>query len=213
MSAPSAAAPRQIPWRALGIAAIVVIVAAMALDASWRSDKAPRVTARPKFDPAAYGAKTYPKVVAAIDKRVVPVTELAPAIQDDPDAAGKKYGTRQGSSPYNFAVSGEGVAGEPESGLLPVRVRGAGDVQVNVQIGPAINGTALRDAAGFITFDQFINQVDYADAATALNNQVKAKVLKGLGDLEGKRVSFTGAFTFLAPSVVTVTPIRLQETG
>ena len=153
MSAPSAAAPRQIPWRALGIAAIVVIVAAMALDASWRSDKAPRVTARPKFDPAAYGAKTYPKVVAAIDKRVVPVTELAPAIQDDPDAA------------------------------------------------------------GFITFNQFVNQVDYADAATALNNQVKAKVLKGLGDLEGKRVSFTGAFTFLAPSVVTVTPIRLQETG
>ena len=209
----SVTAPRSIPWRVLGIVAAIVVVAALALDASWRSDKAPRVTARPKFDPAAYGAKTYPKVVAAIDKRVVPVSELAPAISDDPDAAGAKYGTRQGSSPYNFAVSGEGVAGKPESGLLPVRVRGAGDVNVNVQIGPAINGTALRDASGFITFNQFVNQVDYADAATALNNEVKAKVLKGLGDLEGKRVRFTGAFTFLAPTVMTVTPIRLEASG
>jgi predicted lipoprotein len=213
MSAPAATTPRHIPWRALGIAAAIAIVAAMALDASWRSDKAPRVTARPTFDAAAYGTKTYPKVVAAIDKRAVPVGDLAPAIQDDIDAAGKKYGSRQGSSPYNFAVSGEGIAGKPESGLLPVRVHGAGDVNVNVQIGPAINGTALRDAAGFITFNQFVNQVDYADAATALNNQVKAKVLKGVGDLEGKRVKFTGAFTYLAPTVMTVTPVRLETTG
>ena len=215
MSAASVPTPRRIPWRAIGIAVVAIVIAAMALDASWRSDKAPRVTARPKFEPAAYGAKTYPKVVAEIDKRVVPVSVLAPVLSDDPDAAGKKYGVRQGTSPYNFAVSGEGVAGAPESGLLPVRVRGASGVNVNVQIGPAINGTALRDAVGFITFDQFINQVDYADAATALNNEVKAKVLKGIdaASLKGKRVSFTGAFTFLAPTVMTVTPTKLEVAG
>src|SRR5262249_8607128 len=149
------------------------------------------------FDPKAYGEKTYPKVVAAIDKRAVPVEQLVPALADDPDAAGKQYGVRQGSSPYNFAVSGEGVAGKAKGGLLPVKIKGLKDGKVNLQIGPAINGTALRDASGLITFNQFVNQVDYADAGTALNNQVKAQVLKPAGDLEGKDVKFTGAFTLL----------------
>jgi ABC-type glutathione transport system ATPase component len=70
---------------------------------------------------------------------------------------------------------------------------------VSLQVGPAINGTAIRDAAGFINFNQFVNQVDFADAATALNSEVKAKVLKGIDpkSLKGKKVSFTGAFTAL----------------
>jgi predicted lipoprotein len=199
--------------RLVGGAIVVVVLVALALDTTTRSDSAPRVTGRVQFDPVAYGAKTYPKVTADIDKRAVALSELVPALKKDADAAGKQYGKRQGSSPYNFAVTGEGVAGKPESGLLPVKVKGLKDTTVNVQIGPAINGSALRDAVGFITFNQFVNQVDYADAATALNTQVKAKVLKGLdpSSMEGKKVSFTGAFTLLTPELVTVVPIRLES--
>jgi predicted lipoprotein len=202
------------PWTSprlvLAVIAFVVVVA-LALDTTTRSDKAPRLSGgRVAFDPAAYGAKIYPKVVAAIDKRAVSVTELVPALTEDADVAGAKYGVRQGSSPYNFAVSGEGVAGKAENGLLPVKIKGLKDAHVTVQIGPAINGTSLRDVAGFINFNQFVNQVDYADAGTALNSQVKARVLKGLGDLEGKTVKFTGAFTFLVPSAITVTPTKLE---
>jgi predicted lipoprotein len=192
-----------------GLVALVVLIA-LALDSTTRSDTAPRETGRVTFDPAAYGAKTYPKVVAEIEQRAVPIDELAEALDDDPDAAGERFGKRQGTSPYNFAVTGSGKAGKAEGGLLPVQVKGLGDTQVNLQIGPAINGTALRDAVGFITFDQFVNQVDYADAATALNSEVKAKVLKDVGDLEGRTVDFTGAFTFLAPTVMTVTPVALE---
>jgi predicted lipoprotein len=215
MSAPAAAAPRTIPWRIIIAAAAVLVIAAMALDATWRSDKAARLTGPPKFDPAAYRAKNFPKVVAAIDKRAVPVPKLAAALKKNPDAAGKKYGVRQGSSPYNFAVKGEGVAGKYASDLLAVKVPGAKGVSVNLQVGPAMNGTSLRDAVGFITFDQFINQNDYADAGTALNDAVKAKVLKGVdgASLRGKRVAFTGAFTYLAPTVMTITPTRLEVRG
>ena len=52
--------------------------------------------------------------------------------------------------------------------------------RVSIQIGPAVNGTALRDAVGFITFGQFLNQVQYADAGTALNNEVKQELLADL---------------------------------
>jgi predicted lipoprotein len=206
-------ATRTIPWRVIIAVAAVVVIAAMALDATWRSDKAARLTGPPKF--VAYRAKNYPKVAAAIDKRAVALPKLAAAIRQDPDAAGKRYGVRQGQSPYNFAVRGEGVAGEDASGLLAVKVPGAKGMSVNLQVGPAINGTSLRDAAGFITFNQFINQNDYADAGTALNDEVKAKVLKGVDgtSLKGKQVSFTGAFTYLAPTVMTITPIRLEVSG
>lgn len=196
--------------RIVGAVLALVVVVALALDSTTRSDSAPRETGREAFDPAAYGAETYPKVVAELTKRAVPLTELAPELEDDPDAAGERYGKRQGSSPYNFVVTGEGEAGKAEGGLLPIEVDGLDDVDVNLQIGPAINGTSLRDAAGFITFNQFVNQVDYADAATALNEQVKRQVLADAGDLEGKKVKFTGAFTFLAPTVVTLTPIELE---
>jgi predicted lipoprotein len=208
-------ATRPIPWRIIIAVAAVVVIAAMALDATWRSDKAARLTGPPKFDPAAYRAKNYPKVAAAIDKHAVELPKLAAAIKQDPDAAGKQYGVRQGQSPYNFAVKGEGVAGSDQSGLLAVKVPGAKGMAVNLQVGPAINGTSLRDAAGFITFNQFINQNDYADAGTALNDEVKAKVLKGVDGtgLKGKKVSFTGAFTYLAPTVMTITPIRLEVSG
>src|SRR5262249_52996765 len=157
-----------------GLAVIVLI--ALALDTTTRSDKAPRITegGRVAFDPAAYGTKTYPKVVATIDQKAVPIETLVPAIKDDPDAAGQQYGRRQGQSPYNFAVKGEGVAGTPNGSLLPLKVKGVPHgTTVSLQVGPAINGTALRDAVGFINFNQFVNQVDYADAGTALNNQVK----------------------------------------
>ena len=197
--------------RLIGLGVALVVLIALALDSTTRSDTAPRETGRVAFDPAAYGAKTYPKVVAEIEKRAVPIEELAQAIEDDPDAAGERYGKRQGTSPYNFAVTGTGEAGKAEGGLLPVEVEGLDDAQVNLQIGPAINGTALRDAVGCITFDQFVNQVDYADAGTAFNTEVKAEVLKGAGDLEGRTVVFTGAFTFLAPGVMTITPIALES--
>jgi len=201
---------RRVSPRLVGVLVATLVLIALVLDTTTRSDTAPRETGRATFDPAAYGAENYPKVVAELEKRAVPIGELAPELKKNPDAAGEQYGKRQGSSPYNFAVTGEGVAGQAEGGLLPVEIKGLEDVQVNVQVGPAINGTALRDAAGFITFDQFVNQVDYADAATALNNEVKAKVLDGLGDLDGKEVTFTGAFTYLAPTVITVTPTSLE---
>jgi predicted lipoprotein len=192
------------------MAVAVLVVGLLALDTTTRSDSAPRETGRAAFDPKAYGAENFPKVTAEVSKRAVPITELAPELEHDPDAAGERFGQRQGTSPYNFAVTGEGEAGKAEGGLLPITVKGLDDLQVNVQIGPAINGTALRDVVGFITFDQFVNQVDYADAATALNNEVKAKVLADAGELEGRQVRFTGAFTFLAPTVVTLTPTALE---
>jgi predicted lipoprotein len=203
--------------RAVLIAVGVLVVVAMALDTTYKDADAPKPTAggRAAFEPAQYGAKTYPKVAATLEQKAQPLPQLVAALRDDPEAAGKQYGHREGNSPYSFATRGEGIAGATKAGLMEVRVKGVPkSTRVSIQVGPALNGTALRDAVGFISFNQFVNQVDFADAATALNSQVKAKVLKGVDpqEMKGERVSFTGAFTALAPSVVTVIPTKL-ETG
>jgi predicted lipoprotein len=193
---------------------LVLVIIAIGASTTYRSDTAPRAGEQAKFDPANYGAQTYePKVVPAIQKRAIDIVTLHKAIAADPDAAGQKYGARDGTGPYSFAVSLTGTADKPESGLLKVEVPGLDDgTRVSVQIGPAVNGTALRDAAGFIKFGQFTNQVDYADAGTALNNQVKAKVLASLDpdSIDGKKVTVVGAMTPLTADVLTVTPISIE---
>ena len=207
---------RRISLRVVGIALVLLVVAAIAADTTYKKPGEVSATGRKEFDPAQYGKATFPKVSAAVEKDAVPIGELLPALQKDQDAAGEQYGRRQGSSPYNFATSGEGIAGKPQGGLLPLKIKGVPkDVQVSVQIGPALNGTALRDVVGFIKFGQFTNQVEYADAATALNTQVKEQVLKDVdrASLQGKRVSFVGAFSLLVPTAVTVMPVKLETSG
>jgi len=215
---PDARAParRSVSPRVIGIALVVAVVAAMALDTTYKKAGETTATGREAFDPARYGQETYPKAVAAIEDAAVPLPKLVAAMRADPDAAGEQYGKRQGTSPYSFSTTAEGVAGKVEAGLMPVRVKGVpAGTTVSLQIGPAINGTAIRDAAGFIEFGQFTNQVEYAAAATALNEQVKQQVLAGLepDSLEGQRVSFAGAFSSLTPDVITITPIKLEQGG
>jgi predicted lipoprotein len=201
--------PRLIGW---GLAAVVVL--AIALDTTYK-DPDYKVTAsgRPAFNPEQYGRTTFPKAAAALEKNAQPLPALVSAMSDDAEAAGKKFGHRSGTGPYSFAVKGDGIAGKAENGVLPVKVKGLPkSTTVAIQVGPALPGTAVRDAAGFIEFGQFLNQVEFADAATALNNEVKARVLKDVDAqaLRGKRVSFVGAFTSLVPTAITITPVKLE---
>lgn len=193
--------------------ALVVVVAAMLATTTYRSDSRAAPGQAARFDAAQYGADTYKsKVVPAIRKNAVDIVTLHKALTADSAAAGKKYGHRDGTGLHSFAVTLTGTAGKATSGLLPITVPGTGKARVSVQIGPAVNGTALRDAAGFIKFGQFVNQVDYADAGTALNNQMKAAVLAHLdaAALQGKKVTVVGATSPLSAGLLTITPISIE---
>ncbi|WP_316857872.1 DUF2291 family protein [uncultured Cohaesibacter sp.] len=60
---------------------------------------------------------------------------------------------------------------------------------------PIIKGTALRDAASFFVFTDFRDQIEFAKLARALNDIASAAVTLPEGDLIGKKVTFTGAFS------------------
>ncbi|MFE7993975.1 DUF2291 family protein, partial [Streptomyces shenzhenensis] len=203
-------------WLTLGrgsTVALLLVIIAVALTTTYRSDSTARADAKPKFSPAEYAADTYePKVVPAITKNAVDIVTLHKAITTDSEAAGRRYGHRPGTGPYSYSVTLTGTAGTAQSGLLQVTVPDLGKTRVSVQIGPAVNGTALRDAPGFIAFGQFTNQVDYADAATALNTAMKADVLKSFSAaaVKGKTITVIGAMTPLTADVLTVTPVSIE---
>jgi predicted lipoprotein len=205
----------------IGGVVAVALLAAIALTTTTVSASDPGAAAAAggsTFDAVEYAQEHYDsEVVPTIQENAVEITELLPQIIEDPDAAGEQYGHRAGvSSPYAYAVSGEGVAGKVDGTLLPLQIEGLpDDVQVMLQIGPAINGTALRDATGLVDFNDFLNQIEYANAATELNNKVKSDVLADFdaAGAEGKTVRFVGAFAYGSnPAVLQVTPVELEVT-
>lgn len=174
--------------------------------------------ANAKFDATAFVDGIWDsKVVPTATKNAIDATTLLPALKADPTGASTQYGKQAGSgAPYSFLVKGSGtvvaVSSGNEVGSVQVQVDGLEKSTVNLAVGPAFVGTAVRDAVGFIDFSQFTNQIDYADTATALNAKVKASVVNSLdlSTIKGKHVTFVGAFQLLDPSSVMITPITLQ---
>jgi predicted lipoprotein len=220
--ATSTAPPQRRPvWRrpgvigaALGGLLLVGMVSTTKVVAA--EDAAATAVGGSTFDAVEYAEERYAtEVVPTITEEAVDIAELVPQIVADPEAAGEEYGHKDGAtSPYAYPVTGTGVAGTVAGTLLPVAVEGMPDgVQVMLQIGPAINGTALRDATGLIGFDDFLNQIEYANASTELNNKVKEEVLAGFdaAGAAGRTVTFTGAFAYGSnTAVLQVTPVQLE---
>ncbi|MDB5663699.1 DUF2291 family protein [Cypionkella sp.] len=189
-------------------AIVVAVLAAIALDTTVvqiGSDKDVRAAV---FSPEAFGAETFPKVQANVTSRAVDAVELATAIAADPKAAEAKY-----SVGGVYPVKLEGVVGEGKSGLYFVDVAGIpAPLRLRVQTGPAINGTELRDATGEISFSQFTNQIEYQDAGSALNKEMKKLVLDGIDNaaLTGKTIAVVGAFKLVNPKSWMITPVSLE---
>ena len=163
------------------------------------------------FSAEAWGAENFPTIQEGIAERAVPADELATAILADPTAAGAEYGVDAGTGP-EISTTFTGTVGAGEAGIYPVTVEGVpSDILIRIQTGPAINGTDLRDATGTVEFGQFTNQIDYQDAASALNEQLKSTVLDSIDTtaLEGQTVEVTGAFQLINPAGWLVTPSDL----
>ena len=107
-----------------------------------------------------------------------------------------------------------GAAGKGDLGIYDIHVPGLPDgFKVQLQTGPAINGTDLRDATGTIQFGQFTNQIEYQNAGSALNKEMKKQVLSkvDVANLAGKTVAGVGAFRAAAdPMTWLVTPVKLS---
>jgi predicted lipoprotein len=188
---------------------------------SYESDKSGSAAGGAK----AFDAKTYvdgvwaSKIVPTVQSKAVDVTTVAAAIAQDPEAAGKQYGHQAGTgSPFAYLVKGTGTVTKVDTsvptGPMTVEVprTGGKPLTVTIATGPVIAGTALRDGVGFIAFGDFTNQIAYADVANKLNDRAKTDVIAhvDLKTITGKKVTFAGAFSALAPGTIFLVPASLE---
>ncbi|KAA9132436.1 DUF2291 domain-containing protein [Microbacterium caowuchunii] len=198
--------------RGIWIGVIILVVLGVVLGTRVVSNDDPMLQGAEKFDPATFGAENFSAVQEAVADRATDAETLAAAIAADPAAAASEYATASSGGPV-YSVTFTGTVGEGTSGIYEVDVEGLpDDVLVRVQTGPAINGTELRDATGEITFGQFTNQIDYQNAAAALNEELKKAVLANIDTaaLQGKTITVTGAFTLINPASWLVTPAEIE---
>jgi predicted lipoprotein len=142
---------------------------------------------------------------------------LLTELEADKDKASTAYGKREGSSPYNFLVKGQGqllaVDTSSRAGLAQLDLDPFdGTPDASLAIGPVIKGTGLRDALPFISFNDFVNQLEFADVSKALHQRVMDEVISktNLANAVGKTISFSGAFTLSDISKIVITPVRLE---
>ncbi|EIC84562.1 hypothetical protein SPM24T3_11630 [Serratia sp. M24T3] len=162
------------------------------------------------FAPDKYGEKAFPEIQKSVMGRAVDAATLATALNADANAAKTKYGV--GDALPVFSVSFTGVVGAGSSGIYQVKVAGLpDDLKIRLQTGPAINGTDLRDATGTIQFGDFKNQIEYQNAGSGINREMKKVVLSKIdtANLSGKTVKVTGVFRLLNPKNWLVTPVEM----
>lgn len=164
------------------------------------------------FSPEAFGEKMFPTVKDYVVDKAVDAHELANAIATNRNEAQSKYGVAAGIG-YAIPVKLTGDIGDGEAGVYQVKVAGLdSNIYVRVQTGPAILGTELRDVTGTIKFSDFVNQIEYQDAGSAINNEMKKHTLKGVDtkNLTGKKVAMTGVFTLINPKNWLITPVVFE---
>lgn len=164
-------------------------------------------------DPVAFAHEIYAdRVVPTITDTAQDLVGLLEAIDADPEAAGAEFGHRNGSSPFSYPVRVTGTVVEGAFGEIGLEVEGTGEATVGVQTGPAVTGTAVRDATGLVTFEMFLNQIDFAAVATEFNNLIKEEVLApaDFEALMGQEITVVGAFTHDNPAHIKITPISIE---
>jgi predicted lipoprotein len=160
------------------------------------------------------------KLVPLVIEKAVDLSTLLSAFDADLEAARKQYGHDEASGAAHFIVKGEGrvsrVNSSSQNGAIVITLPNyKGKTEVVMQVGPVFRGTAIRDAVGFIEFNQFVNQLQFADVGNKLNDRVFTSVVNGfdLATAQGRQVSFYGVFTFSERGKIIITPVKLTPGG
>ena len=160
-----------------------------------------------------FADKKWPEVVPYVKKHAIDIVEIDKGIQSDITKVGPKYGHTDGpGNAYAVPVKFTGVGQAMVNDFLPVKVDGlSAAATIYIQMGPALNGTSLRDVTGTVAFEDFVNQLAYQDAATKLNDKVRENILKPFkkGDLVGKKVTITGAMSVTNPTNYIIIPVEI----
>lgn len=176
-----------------------------------------------KFSGADYLAKLWDsQVVPVVRDKAFPIETVIAAIEGGLDKAGPEFGHRpaEEGSPWSFIVKGTAVIKEKNTtsraGTVLIDVATPkGPVPVTIQIGPVIKGNSLRDAMPFVNFQNFTNQLEFAEVGRAFNSRVVTEIKTAVDALApGQTIAYSGTFSLNSPTdKILLTPVLIGPTG
>ncbi|MBJ7553638.1 DUF2291 family protein [Marinomonas spartinae] len=189
-----------------------ILVIAMGLNTKVIVNGSSEDLRQQSFSPDRYAQKEYPSIRDFVLNKAVDAETLLTALQTNKKSAIEKYGVKSGIGAI-IPVKLDAVVESGRSGIYTLKVTNMPEKQtIRVQVGPAINGTALRDATGKISFEQFTNQIQYQNVGAAINRVMKTDALQHVDQttLVGKQVFVVGVFRLINPKNWLITPVRFD---
>ncbi len=169
------------------------------------------------FDPVSYVDKIWEsKILPTIRNDSEEITFILDELFENKEIAEEKYGSRSGTGSYSFMVNGTGeittLNTKSRVGTLAIELDKKYDAQIFITIGPVIKKDSVRDAVKFIKFNDFVNQLDFAEVSRIIKTRVLNEVIGPLNikDIEGKTINFEGAITFDRKDKIFITPTNLE---
>lgn len=159
------------------------------------------------------------KAVPELTKEAVDLSTVLQDSKGDLSTAAKKYGkTSSGTSgSTNFVVKGTGkvtlVDQKKKAGYMQIQLNGySGKAKVQLQIGTVYRGTSVRDSLSFIKYEDYKNQVQWAEISQAINKVIQKEVVDPLNvsSLTGKTVAFTGCLPSDDNDELVITPVKMS---
>jgi predicted lipoprotein len=175
----------------------------------------PLKTERAAFDAASYVEGVWTRLVDDAARSAVDLRGARDA------AATPVSGGAPARRALFVRVTGTLVAVDRQSRVGLARLRPADEPagEAVVQIGPVIRGTAVRDAARFIRFNDFSNQFEFAAVSNALHARLLRDVVAPVefDRLVGQSLTVLGATTVQAGAPrgtpVDIVPIQIVTGG
>jgi predicted lipoprotein len=208
------------PLRIVGALALVALVLAMALSTRFVTRDELASMGPTAFSPEATADELFAEANETLPREATPLAELLTGLQKDIAGTAEELGAaRPDETTYLFPVSGEAKVVSRQQQAIEVTVDAVpSQTQLNVAVGPGLNGTLLRDALGF-TFGDAPNQSAYQQVGDSLKVLVQKQIGPALGDRTeaGTSLRFVGVVSVTDTGVpqspakpVSIQPLTLE---
>lgn len=156
------------------------------------------------------------KITPWVEKHAVNLDKLLSMLASNREHAEKQFGTASEEGVHSFLVHGRGEVASINTSTPVGKIKLSNpdwhNHDVSLLAGPLIFSTALRDVFPFLQFNDFMNQVQYANVAGSMNKYALKQAYSGLkvNQLKGRTIKFTGAFSESPDGSITIVPIDVK---
>ena len=169
------------------------------------------------FDAKAYVDNIWQsKIIPTISKEANDITYILDELFKNKEVAEEKYGGRSGTGSYSFMIKGKGEVTSLNTasrvGTLSIELTKQYDSEIFITLGPVIKKDSIRDAVKFIRFNDFVNQLDFADVSRIIKVRVLNEIIGPLNlkEITGKKINFEGAITFDRKDKIYITTTKIE---